>query len=118
MGRSENTPLYLKIFQMTKYLHQVIKNFPREYKYSLGDEIQKLAWRCVDEFLEANNCPNSEKFPKILALCNSFDQLKARLRMGYDLKLITEKQFVHLQAGYIAGIGEMLGGWLKWGEKQ
>lgn len=107
-------PLYLKIFQMTKHLYGVIKNFPKEHKYDLGREIAGLSWRCLDEFLEANNSPKEEKLEKILRLSDSFDKLKVRIRMGRDLDIITSRQFVHLQQEYICPTGDMIGGWLKW----
>lgn len=118
MSKNESAPLYIKIFQMTKYLHRAVKNFPREYKYDLGKEIQNLAWKCLDEFLKINSLPNNEKYSKVKVLSDLFDQLKVRVRMGHDLGLITEKQFIHLQSGHIQGIGEMIGGWLEWARKQ
>jgi len=117
MDKNKDAPLYLKIFQMTKYLHLIVKNFPKEYKYDLGKEIQNLAWKCLDDFLEANSSPNADKFPKIVNLSNSFDEFKTRIRMGRDLNLITEKQFIHLQSSHIQGIGEMIGGWLEWSKR-
>ena len=117
MDKNQDAPLYLKIFQMTKYLHLIVKNFPKEYKYDLGKEMQNLAWKCLDEFLEANSLPNSEKYSKVKILSDLFDQLKVRVRMGRDLGLITEKQFIHLQSSHIQGIGEMIGGWMEWSKQ-
>ena len=114
MPRPQYLPLYLKIYQLIKFLYQTIRNFPKQYKYTLGENILDLSWRCLDLVLEANALPDKEKRPKILELSVAFDKLKLRLRMSQELNLISKRQFVHIQTYYIKEIGEMIGGWLKW----
>ncbi|MFH0923509.1 MAG: four helix bundle protein [Candidatus Falkowbacteria bacterium] len=91
-----------------------MKNFPKHYKYTLGQSIIDLAWQCLDLVLAANVLPNKDKYYKILELSAVFDKLKLRIRMTQEIGLISSKQFAHLQVNYIAAIGEMIGGWLKW----
>jgi len=90
------------------------RNFPKQYKYTLGQNVLDLTWRCIDSVLEANVSSNSEKYQKILRLSVAFDQLKIRLRMAQEINLISKKQFSHIQTYYIREIGEMVGGWLRW----
>ena len=114
----QQLPLYLKLFQLVKILYKLTRSFPREYKYIFGKEILNLAWECLDMVLEANTLYEREKNIKIAALSVCFDKFKIRLRMAQELKLISEKQFCHLQSYYLKEIGEMIGGWLKWGKQQ
>lgn len=114
MTDSSKLPLYFKLFQLIKFLYEVVRNFPKEYKYTFGKEILDLAWECLDLVLEANNCTGKEKSLRISKLSVCFDKFKIRLRMATELKLLSEKQFVHLQVIYLREIGEMTGGWLKW----
>jgi len=114
MSNSQHLPLYLKIYQLIKFLYERVRNFPKEYKYTLGENILNLSWRCLDLVLEANISPNEKKHPKILELSITFDKLKIRLRMAQELDLISKRQFVHIQTYYIKEIGEMIGGWLRW----
>jgi len=114
MSNSQHLPLYLKIYQLIKFLYERVRNFPKQYKYSLGQNILDLSWQCLDLVLEANILPNEKKHPKILELSIVFDKLKIRLRMAQELDLISKRQFVHIQIYYIKEIGEMVGGWLKW----
>lgn len=109
--------LYLKIYQFIKFLYERVRNFPKQFKYTLGENILNLSWRCLDLVLEANALPNEEKYPKILELSITFDKLKVRLRMSQELNLISKRQFVHIQTYNIKEIGEMIGGWLKWASK-
>lgn len=114
MSDYQYLPLYLKFYQFIKFLYGMIKNFPKEYKYSLGKDILDISWKCLDLVLEINSLSNLKKYPKVLELSINFDKLKVRLRMVQELNLISEKQFAHICIFYIKEIGEMIGGWLKW----
>ncbi len=111
---SKQPALYLKFYQLIKLLYASKKNFPKEYKYTIGEDMTTLAWQCLDLFLETNSLPNSEKKSKIRELSVAFDKLKMRLRMGQELQLVSEKQFAHIQTNYVSEIGNMIGGWLRW----
>ena len=112
MHNSEHLPIYLKLYQLTKYLYERIRNFSKQYKYTIGEDILNLNWQCLDLVLEANSLPNKLKHSKILKLSINFDKLKIRLRMAQEINLISKKQFIHIQSYYIREIGEMIGGWL------
>lgn len=114
MIQSEHLSLYLKLYQLIKFLYETVRNFPKQYKYTLGENILDLNWRCLDLVLEANALPNEKKQPKISELSITFDKLKIRLRMAQELNLISKRQFVHIQTYYIKEIGEMIGGWSRW----
>lgn len=114
MTDSSKLPLYLKLFQLIKILYETVRSFPKEYKYTLGKEILDLAWECLDLVLEANSFSGQEKSLRISTLSVCFDKFKIRLRMAQEIKLLSEKKFVHLQTYYLKEIGEMIGGWLKW----
>jgi hypothetical protein len=94
----------------------MVRNFPKQHKYTLGKNILGLGWRCLDLTLEANSLPNEKKYSKILELSIAFDKLKIRIRMAQELNLISERQFTHIQTYYAKETGEMIGGWLKWSQ--
>lgn len=118
MSDYQHLPLYLKTYQFVKYLYEMVRSFPKQYKYTLGENILGLCWKCLDLILEANSLPNVKKYTKILELSLTFDRLKIRLRMIQELNLISEKQFAHICTNYTQETGEMIGGWLKWAESQ
>jgi len=62
MSDYQHLPLYLKTYQFVKFLYIMVKSFPKEYKYTLGEDILKLAWVCLDTVLEANLLPNEKKY--------------------------------------------------------
>jgi len=68
MAQSEHLSLYLKLYQLIKFLYETVRNFPRQYKYALGQNILDLTWQCLDLVLEINSLPNEKKKPKISEL--------------------------------------------------
>ena len=96
----QHLPLYLKTYQFTKFLYGMVQNFPKQYKYTLGENILGLDWECLDLILEANSLPNEKKHSKILELSVAFDKLKIRIRLAQELALISERQFVHIYTYY------------------
>jgi hypothetical protein len=113
----QHLTLYLKLFQMTKYFYGQIKNFPREYKYTLGQEIINLCWRCLDQTVRANARPRDERHVEIKKLNVFFICLKLRLRMAQEINILSARQYVHIQSNYIQEAGRMIGGWQKWADK-
>jgi len=114
MAECEQLPLYLKFYQLVKFLYEAVRNFRKQYKYTLGQDILQLAWNCLDLVIEANSLSNEKKYFKIKELSINFDKLKVRLRMAQEVKIISPGQFARFQEIYIKEAGEMIGGWLNW----
>jgi len=117
MTKPNDLPLYLSSYKLLQYLYLLIHNFSKEYKYTLGQSILDSGWKALDLVILTNILPNQEKAVKIRQISAAFDQLKSRLRMAHELKLISHKKyaFIILQN---EEIGKMINGWLKWAEKQ
>lgn len=117
MTSPQQLPLYNKLYMFTKFLYKTTQNIPKEYKYSIGNEIISFSWNCLDLFYEANGSPNAAKQVAISRLSLEFDKVKCRLRMMQEIGLISVGQFTHFQENYVLSIGEQLGGWLDWSRK-
>lgn len=117
MTKPNDLPLYLSLYKLLQYLYILIHNFPKEYKYTLGQSILDLGWKVLDLVILTNMLPNQEKAGKICQVSAVFDQLKTRLRMAYDLKLILTKKYAYI-AMQNEEIGKMINGWLKWAERK
>jgi len=113
MSRTNELPLYLAMYKLQKYLYLIIKHFPKDYKYNLGSTILEIGWVALDCIIEVNELPNPEKRNMIGNASIAFDKLKTRLRMAYELKLISPRRysFIIIQN---TEIGSMINGWLKW----
>jgi hypothetical protein len=115
-GKNLDKPIYLAIFKLIKYLYLVIRNYPKEYKYTLGEDTLKLAWATLDCVMEVNSVSNREKEKSITEAITIFNRLKFRLRLASENKLLSHKSYAHILKQR-KEIDKMLFGWLKWSEK-
>ncbi len=116
MSKPDDLPLYLAVYKLTKYLYLLAKNFPKSYKYTLGQNILDLAWETLDSTILANSLPNKQKPEFIRQASTSFDKLKIRLRLAHEIQIISDRKQAFLVEKN-EEIGKMLAGWLKWAEK-
>ena len=112
----QDLPLYLSMARLLKYLYQLVRSFPKEYKYSLGTMIIDLGWEVLDEIIFANQLPNEEKVCSICKASVAFDKLKVRTRFAHELGLANERQFGFL-IKQNEEVGKMLFGWLSWANR-
>ncbi len=110
-----NFTLYPKILNYLKYLYLLVHNFPKEYKYTLGQSIIDSAWETMDFVTSANLSPNNLKMERITGASESFDKLKTRLRVAHEFKLIPKYSHIIKEN---ESIGREISGWLIWAKKQ
>jgi len=103
--------LYYKFYSLLRFLYDAVDNFERQYKYSLGQEMLDLTWKCLDLTLEA--CADKEnRTKKLKNLSVTFDKLKVRIRMCQEVGQFSEGQVSHVHTHYLMETGKMIGGWL------
>ena len=108
-------PLYTKTFEFIKHLYRIVKQFPKEYKFTIGEEIIKMIWQISDDIALANLLATDDRRKKLAQISLHFDLLKIRLRMAHEIGLINREKFSSVQIE-AAEIGKMIGGWQKWAE--
>ena len=113
MAQYLHLPIYIKTYEFIKYIYKIIQQFRKEYKHSLGSEIQQIAWQILDEIIKTNSLPDNQKKESIKKISCLFDRFKIRFRFAYELKLMTSHKFGVAQKE-IGEIGKMIGGWQKW----
>lgn len=116
MSKPDDLPLYLAVYKLTKYLYLLVKNFPKSYKYTLGQSILDLAWETLDATILANSLPNKQKPEFIRLASTSFDKLKIRLRLAHEIQIISDRKQAFLVEKN-EEVGKMLAGWFRWAEK-
>lgn len=111
----QSMPLYLGLLKLLKAEYSLLKNLPRQYKYTLGENIISLTWKLIDLFIEIQ-LTQSLKTPRKIFLIKSMnthhEQLKLRIRFLGELKLISLKQQTTLNTSMV-DIGKMIGSWIK-----
>ena len=109
-------PIYLALYKLIVYLYTVVRHFPKEYKYTLGEDILSIAWKTLDWTILANTVDNKEKKKYILRAVSSFNTLKYRFRVSNDVKILSHGKYSYIikQSNEIE---KMLGGWFSWSKR-
>lgn len=113
MAQYSHLPIYIKTYEFIKFVCLVAQQFRKEYKYTLGTELQQIIWQILDEIIRTNSLPNSQKKEGIEKISQLFDKFKIRFRFAYEIGLMTDKKFGIVQKE-MEEIGRMIGGWQKW----
>ena len=80
-----------KIFRLTLLLSQYAKDFPKEYKYSFGEDIRRDSIDLVRSIYSANKA--SDKTPELDSFMDDFEVLKFELRLMKDLHLVSAGKY-------------------------
>ena len=107
---SEQAPIITKTYDLIKYCIPLLAKFPRDQKFFLGDQWQKLLMEILDAFLEAYY--SKKKLHLLLPVNLKLEKLRFRIRLCHDFKCISNKQYGLLSEN-VNEIGRMLGGWIK-----
>ena len=79
--------VYKDVYRLTLLLFQYTKDFPKEYKYSLGEDIRRDSIDLVRSIYSANKA--SDKTPELDSFMDDFEVLKFELRLMKDLHLVS-----------------------------
>lgn len=115
MAQFSHLPIYVKTYESIGLIYKIVGQFRKEYKHTLGAEIQEIAWKMLDEIILVNSQNNEDKKHGIQKISMLFDRLKIRFRFAYEIGLIPSKKFEIVQKQF-EEIGKMIGGWMKWVE--
>ena len=99
-----------KIYDFTLYFSKKYTKYPKKYKYTLGERINKHQFDLLEYIIEAKY---TTKKKKVLYSANlSLEKLRFMIRISKDLECITTKEYEFISK-QINEIGIMIGGWLK-----
>jgi len=93
--------LILKVFEFTK-------DFPREYKFTLGQDMKRDAIVLVRSIYRANKAKNKTEY--LEQFLDDFEILKLELRLCVDLKIMSFKKQSEI-ALLMESIGKQITGW-------
>lgn len=82
-------PVYKDVYSFIKLLYQYTKDFPREYKYTIGQDLKKDSLTLVRGIYRVNKA--KDKASHFEYLLDDFELVKFQLRLCSDLKLLTLK---------------------------
>jgi hypothetical protein len=108
MALHTELPVYRDTYKLVLEVFISTKNFPKEYKYSLGRDMERdvlVLMRCI---YRANRA--QEKTTFLNEFLDNFEILKLEIRVCVDLKLVSIKRQSVL-ADLMNSIGKQVVGW-------
>ena len=87
-------PVYRDTYKLILLIFQYTKDFGREYKYTLGQDMKRDAMVLVRGIYRANK--SKEKQEYLETLLDDFELLKLQIRLCHDLKLMNSKQMAEI----------------------
>ncbi|MCX6713317.1 MAG: four helix bundle protein [Candidatus Vogelbacteria bacterium] len=113
--RYNNLPIFQLTYKLTLEIYKTTRQFPREYRYTLGQKIKLQSSCLMDSVVKANSLDNKTTTLEEMAIC--LEQLRIHLRLACDLKILGLKHFESF-ARQLEEISTQLIGWLDWARKQ
>ena len=83
--------VFKDVYRITLLLFQYTKDFPKEYKYSLGEDIRRDIIVLVRSIYRANKA--ADKTPELDSFMDDFEVLKFELRLMKDLHLVSAGKY-------------------------
>lgn len=107
MSFSES-PIFVRTYDLLLWLLPAVRKFPRDQRPGLGRAVEQAALALQEHLTAAalgcDAAGDLQRADVDLAL------LRHRLRLCYDLRLISIGQYQHVSA-QVAEVGRLLGGW-------
>ncbi|MCL2804437.1 MAG: four helix bundle protein [Treponema sp.] len=101
-------PVFNDTYKFTLKIFELTKNFSREYKFTLGQDMKRDCITLVRSIYRANK--NKEREVYLEQFLDEFEVLKLEIRLCKDLHLITVKQQAQLVL-FMDKIGKQITGW-------
>ena len=110
MARYEHLPIYKKAFDFTVYVENIVRNFSRYHKYTLGTELREQARGVVALIVRANN--TRAKLPILLQLREALEQVKLTLRLCKEVQAFHNFNSFQVALNLVIDISRQTEGWI------
>ena len=100
--------VYKDVYSLILKIYEYSKEFSREYKYTLGQDLKKDSIILVRSIYRANKAKSKTEY--LETFLDDFEILKLELRLCVDLKILTIKKQSEV-AFLMESIGRQITGW-------
>lgn len=111
MAQYEHLPIYKKAYDFTLYVENVVHNFSRYHKYSIGAELREFSRDVLRLIRRANDA--TEKVPILLQNRERLEDLKITIRLCKDLKAFANFNSYQYSINEVVDLCRQNEGWLK-----
>jgi hypothetical protein len=110
MGLYYDLPAYRDTYKLILKIFEYTKDFPKEYKFTLGQDMKRDALQLVRSIYRANK--HQQKKEHLNSFMDDFELLKLEIRLCTDMKILTLKRQAEC-ALLMEIIGKQITGWYK-----
>ncbi len=111
MSRYFHIPIFQQGYDLNLQIYRTTHNFPREYKYTLGQELKKVSSELLDYIVKANQ--KRDKDLCFAEIRSRIERLRIYFRTAYDLKIIRIEKFTYFSRT-LEMIAKQNAGWENW----
>jgi len=102
--------IYQKHYDLILYAFPIIARYPRNSRFTLGQQTHDCLFEIAKLISEANRCHNKKK--TLWIIDTKLDELRLLTRLAKDLGMLSVRQY-GIVSEKISEIGRLLGGWIK-----
>ena len=110
MGMHYDLPVYKSCYDLLLEIFQFVKNFGREYKYTVGESLKKQTVALLTLIFRANSRKDKEQV--LQEARESIEVIRLFIRLMKDMHQISLKNFVHVNKK-VEDVSKQLTGWQK-----
>lgn len=101
-------PVYKDTYRLVQCVFECTRDFPREYKFSLGQDMKRDALQLVRSIYRANKAQQKRVY--LEQFLDDFELLKLEIRLCVDMRVLSFKQQASLSI-LMESIGRQVTGW-------
>jgi hypothetical protein len=110
MARHDELPVYKATYDMMLSVFRFVKDFSKEYKYSVGDTLKTETMALMTLIYRAN--VRTDKRAVLQEARERIEVIRLYIRLMKDLQQVSLKQFVQVNA-QVETVSRQLSGWHK-----
>ena len=100
--------VFKDVYKLILMVFEITKDFPREYKYTLGQDMKRDAIQLVRSIYRANKARDKREY--LEAFLDDFEILKLEIRLCTDMKILAIRKQAEISL-LMDGIGRQITGW-------
>ena len=113
MALFTSLPVYKLGYDLLIDIHKITKNFNREHKYTLGEQLKEESLQLLIHIYKANKNKNTKRTDAIARTREHLEMLRLLWRISKDLQIIGGKAYIKLNIP-IEELSKQLTAWQKY----
>lgn len=105
-------PVYRDTYKMILLIFQITKEFPKEYKYTLGQDLKRDSMQLIRHIYKANLESGPARTRALEQFSYDFELIKLQLRLAFDLHIVSQRSLANATE-LMDVIGKQVSGWRK-----